>query len=40
MGLVYIGVFFAGLGVFFVGIASLWGVSLYDKKNRMVKKKD
>ncbi|WP_272913636.1 hypothetical protein [Pontibacillus yanchengensis] len=32
MGLVYIGIFFAGLGVFFVGLAALWGVTVYNKK--------
>ena len=30
--LVPIGIFLAGLGIFFVGVALLWGGSMYEEK--------
>ena len=31
--LVYLGAFFAGVGIFFAGVATLWWCSLYAKKS-------
>ncbi|MFC0525547.1 hypothetical protein ACFFGV_18340 [Pontibacillus salicampi] len=40
MNLVQISIFFGSLGIFFVGIASLWAVSIYDKKIKMLQEKE